>query len=131
MVGLMQDDPEGIEQSVLKEIACALFSRGKIGSGKGGELTGIGRCAFMDELGKRGIPLIGWDWKEYWRTELAGMRAMGCKLKDVPLPVQVCVEVPAEIASQLPTDAVQCERLMIEAVRRVVESFAESEPTAS
>lgn len=42
-------------QFLLLELACALYRKGTISLGQGGEMTGLSRFDFGREVGKRGI----------------------------------------------------------------------------
>ncbi len=48
-------------------LAVKLFEEGRMSLGGAGELCGMGKIAFMEELGRRGIPVVNWDEEEIRR----------------------------------------------------------------
>lgn len=42
-------------------LAAKLFSDGRLSTGRAAEMAGMTKVAFLEELGRRGIPAVNWD----------------------------------------------------------------------
>jgi len=68
--GLLTPLGAPIGQTAREMIACELYRRGLISSGKGAELMGIPRLEFIQRTSDLGIPYLRFT-DEEWQTEIA------------------------------------------------------------
>lgn len=54
----LDESPEDLEDELRFLLALKLFELRKISSGKAAQVAGMGKIEFLDELGRRGIPVL-------------------------------------------------------------------------
>lgn len=64
--------PEQVPDALKFLLAVKLFEEGRMALGRAAELCGMGKIAFMEELGRRRIPVVNWDEEEI-RRELSNV----------------------------------------------------------
>jgi predicted HTH domain antitoxin len=64
--------PEQVPDALKFLLAVKLFEEGRMSLGRAAELCGMGKIAFMEELGRRRIPVVNWDEEEI-RRELSNV----------------------------------------------------------
>jgi predicted HTH domain antitoxin len=64
-LGLASQDQVPLELRFI--LAAKLFSDGRLSTGRAAEMAGMGKIAFMEELGRRHIPVVNWDEEEIKR----------------------------------------------------------------
>ena len=50
-------------------LAVRLFEEGRVSAGRAAQMAGMGKWEFMEELGRRKVPIVNWD-EEELRREL-------------------------------------------------------------
>ena len=50
-------------------LAVRLFEEGRVSTGRAAQMAGMGKWEFMEELGRRKVPIVNWD-EEELRREL-------------------------------------------------------------
>lgn len=55
---------EAMETDLRLTLAARLFEEGRLSLGRAAELAGMHKADFMDELGRRKIPVMNWDDEE-------------------------------------------------------------------
>lgn len=48
-------------------LAVRLFEEGRVSSGRGAQMAGMGKWDFIEELGRRKVPVVNWDEDEIRR----------------------------------------------------------------
>lgn len=81
LVKLLDVDEETLPREVYKLIIFELFREGRISSGKGAELLGISRSAFLELLAERKIPFFNYS-KEDFQEEYEAVKQVHKQLKE-------------------------------------------------
>ncbi len=81
LVELLGVSKERLPREALKLLVFELFREGRISSGKGAELLGVSRLAFLELLAERKIPFFNYS-EEELQGELEAAREVRAKLKE-------------------------------------------------
>lgn len=81
LVELLGMSRERLSREALKLMVFELFREGKISSGKGAELLGVSRLAFLELLAERNIPFFNYS-KEELQEEVEAAQEVREKLRE-------------------------------------------------